>query len=394
MRSIGNRSAEGQILVIAAAGMLGFIAMVALVIDGGHAWGQNRMVQNGADAAAEAGAVVLVQNLAGQPRTDADVAAMVGATAIDNDVTIKVAYYTDIDGNWLTPGGSTTTNPSTAAQVGGGAIPPCSANCAGGVASGVDAQASRDFDTFIAQIMGFAQLTAHAEATAVSGYAPDPCQNPDGCVLLPVTVPVTVVTCDGQNNAQNTETPFAKYIHYVIPLCKNSAGNIGWIDWDPPEGGTQELVTEIENPEKRTITVPDWYYINSAGDVNASTVENALNLYAGDIVLMPMFDSICLYDPGAGLPPDQDDVPCPEQDVGMNGQNGWYHLNQIGYFRFDYPKGAWITGNDRATCDSGNGATSCFTGMFVDFVYGGTVQVEPPADSATGTFTYGVQLIH
>lgn len=384
---------RGQVLVIVAAGMFVFIAMVALVIDGGHAWGQNRMTQNGADAAAEAGAVVLVQNLAGKVKTDADVEAAVLASGSDNGVSIEVAYYTDIGGTWLTDTGGTTTDPLAAAQVGGGSIPPCNANCAGGVASGVDAHAARTFDTFFARVMGFDQLTARAEAIAVAGYAPDPCADPDGCVLLPVTVPVTIVTCDGQNDALNTTTPYQKYVHYVVPLCKNSPGNIGWIDWDPPEGGVAELEEEISNPQPRAITIPDWYYINQTGDTNAQPIEDALNVYAGDVVLIPMFDSICMEDPGAGLPPEEDDLPCPPDQVGMTGQSGWYHLNQIGYFQFDYPKGAYITGNDKATCDSGNGATSCFTGQFVDFVYSTTVQVSPPAESATGAFSYGVQLI-
>ena len=51
------RSEQGQVLVIVAVGLLAMIAMVALVVDGGHAWGQQREAQNGADASSEAGAV-------------------------------------------------------------------------------------------------------------------------------------------------------------------------------------------------------------------------------------------------------------------------------------------------------------------------------------------------
>ena len=54
-----DRSRSGQVLVIVALGMVAFIAMVGLVIDGGNAWGQQRETQNGADSAAKAGAAVI-----------------------------------------------------------------------------------------------------------------------------------------------------------------------------------------------------------------------------------------------------------------------------------------------------------------------------------------------
>ena len=56
---------RGQILVIVAAGLVAIIAMVALVVDGGFAWAKQRDTQNAADASAEAGATMLMENLAG-----------------------------------------------------------------------------------------------------------------------------------------------------------------------------------------------------------------------------------------------------------------------------------------------------------------------------------------
>ena len=61
----GGRSDAGQVLVIVAVGMVAFIAMVGLVIDGGNAWGQQRETQNGADSAAKAGTTVIQQMLTG-----------------------------------------------------------------------------------------------------------------------------------------------------------------------------------------------------------------------------------------------------------------------------------------------------------------------------------------
>src|SRR4051794_33970862 len=63
---IGARHrARGQVLVIFVGGFLGIIAMTAVVVDGGNAMAQQRGTQNGADAAAQAGTVVLAQRLMG-----------------------------------------------------------------------------------------------------------------------------------------------------------------------------------------------------------------------------------------------------------------------------------------------------------------------------------------
>ena len=41
------------------------VILVGLVVDGGNLWAQQRIVQNGSDAAAEAGAIVMAERLAG-----------------------------------------------------------------------------------------------------------------------------------------------------------------------------------------------------------------------------------------------------------------------------------------------------------------------------------------
>jgi hypothetical protein len=51
-----RRAERGQVLVIAAVGMIAFIAMVGLVLDGGATFGQRRAEQKAADLAALAGA--------------------------------------------------------------------------------------------------------------------------------------------------------------------------------------------------------------------------------------------------------------------------------------------------------------------------------------------------
>jgi hypothetical protein len=384
---------RGQVLVMAAVGMLAMIAMVAVIIDGGHAWTQQRDSQNGSDATSEAGALVLVGSLsAGTPPLDSDVLAEVTATATANGVQYETAYYTDIAGTMLRPDGSSTANESDAARVGDGVVPPCS-SCAADSAAGVRAITSKSFATFFAQIIGFPTMRTQTEATAVAGYVTNPCQNVEGCPLVPVTVPVTVVTCDGQNKADPSSTRYIKFVHYVIPLCHQSPGNLGWIDWEAPYGGTSELADEIANPKGRYISIPEWYFVAETGNVNAQQIEDALRKYQGQPILVPMFDSTCNIDP-----PGPTVLACPPENVGGTGVQQWYHFPQVGAFRLDSPtdaqyplEGAYITGNN-PICN-GSGATSCLTGMFIDFTIEGDVGATPPSENNTSTF-WGIQLIH
>ena len=92
---------SGQILVMVAAALIGLIAMVGLVIDGGHAWGRQRVTQNGADAIAKAGAVVILQWLDEQPETIGDVGCAVETAEAENGVDIDEVQFTDHAGELI-----------------------------------------------------------------------------------------------------------------------------------------------------------------------------------------------------------------------------------------------------------------------------------------------------
>ena len=396
-----RRDEPGQVLVIVAVAMVAIVAMVGLVVDGGFAWGKQRDTQNAADAAAEAGAIVLAQRLAGvvPAKTDADVAAAVLLAATENAIDPPEAWYTDIYGSLLDATGAVVASRADAAMVGGGPIPPN--------AAGVEAIGSQSFPTFLVRVIGFDQLTVTAPATAVTGFATEVCSAEAGCDVIPVTVPLTIVECDGTNGSVSpvdppttwtaTETPI------VVPLCVNGPGNVGWLDWTPTAGGTPELEQSIRYPDNDEMTIPDWFYVTSTGDVNSKLIEDALNeTWGGKVVLFPQFDLTCDAQPrGPGL----DD--CPAGHVGGNGQQQWYHLPQFAAFQFcggtpnwcdgsdggtTYGQGAYITGNDKATCDTGNGATSCLVGRFVNFI-GGPYTVGPGSGASSPTNVIGVQLL-
>lgn len=397
-----HRHERGQVLVIVALAIVTLVAMVGLVIDGGFAWGKQRDTQNAADSAAKAGAIKLAEKLAGvvPAITDLEVLDAVTDNATANDIATLVAYYTNIQGQMITDTGALAADETDAAQVGGGTIPP------GG--AGVRAVADQTFDTFLVRVIGFTSLTVTADATAIAGYLTGLCEANAGCIVLPVTVPVTVLGCDGQNDpAPVTDINGNKILWtapseaLTIPLCKNGPGNVGWLDWTPTAGGTSELVDAILTPSNPYLKWPGWYYITSTGNVNAATVENAINSYNGQVVLIPQFDVTCDTQPSG---PGVED--CPPGNVGGNGSNQWYHLAGMSSFKLctddgsmpsctdaDGPvltQGAYVTGSN-PICDTGNGATSCLAGEFVQIVTEGEVTAAPGPN--TGSSTVGIQLI-
>jgi hypothetical protein len=399
-----HRSEPGQILVIVAVGFIALVAMVGLVIDGGFAWGKQRDTQNAADAIAKAGAAVLAENLAGVDRDDDDVKASVDAAVVANDVDLDGAYYTNFEGQMLTAGGAPTANDSAAAEVGLGPWPDGTA--------GVRAVASQEFDTFLMSVVGFETMTAVNDAVARAGWQNSVCEN---CGVLPITIPVNVLACDGTGQPAFETTATGDKIFWSlaedadapvsIPLCQNSPGNVGWLDWTPTSGtpgctgtGTAELECMIIDPKNPYMQWPGWYKITSTGNVNSASIQTALRAYDGEPVMIPQFDITCSATPsGPGIDG------CPAESVGGTGTNQWYHLAGMSTLRLCSPTvpgcaaagfahGAYISGNNQNPCDTGNGATACIAGKFEILSGEGDVSANPPPN--VGTANVRIQLIH
>ena len=355
----------GQTLVIVAVGMVVILAMVGVVIDVGMQWAHNRTAQNGADATAHAGAVVIMRHLAGADPTidDDDVLAEVNAMAAAVGLTIESAEYTDWQGATI------------GVDVGdGGPIPTG--------AQGVYVIGTRVHETLLAKLVGISVLSVRTDATAITGPVEDPCPEGGACAFLPVTFPNTQVTCDGQNKAIPTDLDWELHEDLILPLCGNNPGAVGWIDWEPPNGGDAELAAEICTPTPPEINIPDWFEVTSTGNTNSGPVQTCFESWIGKTILVPLFDDTCRINPSEGNP-------CPPGEE-PSGQNNWYHFPTFAAF---YLTGVYIQGNHAAECDTGNGATSCITGSFEDTSGTGTVGQYVPPDPDDISQFFAVQLI-
>jgi hypothetical protein len=431
----------GQALVVMLGVMLVSIAMLALIVDGGNIVVQQRSAQTGADSTAEAGAIVLAQRLAGVAAPgggwDAMVLAKLSESAAANKIDVAAAYYTDICGIPLRSDGVAALNVdgsenlAVAMAVGNGGLPggsattpDCPSRTVGPVA-GVMVHGTKIIPAFVAGAIGITEFSVGTRATAVAGYLQSTCGASEGewCAVLPVTIPVNTITCDGSNNPVLGTQAWTWNTVITVPLCKAAPGNVGWLDWYPPSGGASELVCSILNSDNPAITLPSWRFVAATGNTNGgggcediengvptgnvySGVEEAVRRYNGQTVLIPQFDMTCRTknadgDPVSTLPTVNlaPNFGCPNAPGGGDGQNIWYRMPSFAYFELCDPsvpacggrEGAYMSGSNAAECNTGNGATSCLVGKFTNILSTGTVG--PGVGSGTGSKALGVQLI-
>jgi len=365
LRSERREGQRGQAIVILAISMTVILGGAAMVIDGGNGMAQQRGTQNATDSAAFAGTVVIAEKMAGSTRTDSDVVTAMNTAFANNGSTMATSYYISFEGDVLGTVGR------------GGSIPTD--------AAGIRANGQRTFNTFLAAVLGQNTWTAGASATAVAGSLRSICAASDGCGVMPVTFSIPITSCDGTSRplrvgidwpitslATAMADTSGRY-ESVVPLCKNGPGGVGWLDM----GCGSTLRENILTPCNLSFDLPVWLH-SSSGDSN--NIEDAVNTYDGQVILIPMFDSTCRDVPSTGLPADCTDA--------GGGNNLYYHIPRFAMFLLDR---AYIQGNNGPACNSspgqpaggGNGSTSCFKGWFVRYIMEGRVTKYSPC-SQTG----------
>jgi putative Flp pilus-assembly TadE/G-like protein len=363
-RRHGDGRQRGQIIVIAVLSMVTMIGGVALVLEGGNAYAQQRGVQNGADAAANSGATVLAQRLGGAAKTDADVVAAVTSVSGSNAVSSSNVYYTDVKGKPLDTAGAITTA-AGAATVGGGTIPPG--------AQGVHVGESRSFGTFFGRVIGVSNMSAASDATAVTGRL-------SGGRFLPVVFPVNIVDCEnngslgtGEANWQISEpgTPPVGQ-EYIVPLCKTGGGSFMILDLD---GTPNNCDAEVVNPPSVQFDTFPADVPSDNGNNCAKQMVDEVNKLSGTVVLIPICDGEC---------------------VTSGGSHAVYHIIKVAAFYLDYMSDQ--NGGHSTQCQgngttlvpiAGNGSSSCIAGWFVRYITSG-----PVGNGAIGNAdSIGVQLI-
>jgi hypothetical protein len=201
---------KGQTLPIATLIMVVLMGMVAMVVDGGYAYAQQRFMHNAADAAALAAASMVVSGEIEAPRVYTHALRYAMANSAD-----RIAlYYLDSSGNVL-------------AESGSGLIPAGTA--------GVRVDAEKSFRPFFAGVFGLQQFTARATSRAMALAGAMPTSWPG---LSPLAVPINFYQdCAGPGHACDLWDPSYGRI-WGIPggdyksLIDLSLGTVGAITGD------------------------------------------------------------------------------------------------------------------------------------------------------------------
>ena len=365
------RREAGQIIVVAALAMVAIVAGVALVIEGGNAYANQRIAQNAADAVAHAGATVLAQRLGGTAKDDEDVAAWMQNIADDNGLASFTAYYTNVLGQYVAGTGLVAASQGEWVAVGtvGPGLPPPPK------AQGVRVTGVRSFGTTFGRAIGLNSLDASADATAVMGRL-------TGGTFMPMVLPVSPIDCGINGTMQPFDDPTKPSMwfmsnpgpthpdgtEYVVPLCKDT-GSFMFLDLD---GDNQtSCADEVLNPPSVQY---DEFPVDVATDVGADCQKDVAGAVIaaglpGSVVLIPVCDNEC---------------------VTGSGTNAKYHVVRIAAFFLDYMSHVGSNPNNSAIepCErtisptygtpmvpfvTGNASDGCIAGWFVRYITAGPV---------------------
>jgi len=163
-----HRDERGVVAVIFAVVLIPLMALLAITVDVGYAYGQRRLAQNVADSGAIAGAKVIGERLSGATRTDANVLTAIRDAARNSSggfFTTSTDYFTSVyvGGSYDANGNGVVQELSTPVTVGaapGGTIPSS--------ARGVRLVPRKPNPTFFAPVLGTNSLYAGARATALA----------------------------------------------------------------------------------------------------------------------------------------------------------------------------------------------------------------------------------
>jgi hypothetical protein len=287
MNDSRSNAERGQILVIVAGGIIGILAILALVLEGGTLVLNRRDGQNQADLASIAGTHVVAQVKTGQ--------------------TPSLGVHAAIE-NSLDLNGCAGTAPCTwTAQFVGANLAPLGAVGAGSSvpanALGVRVGVTRTPDAMVGRIFAIDSWTVSTEATALTAK---PTSLSTG-ILLPIALCGWQSAVVGNDCVQATGPGNAVDFQYgqIYDLTdgKDAPGGFGWLSWDG-SNSSGALATSLCTPNSPGFTLDSpyddphsggeiWFPIDP-GKTNSSSVRACLDKWItnGATVLVPIYDLV------------------------------------------------------------------------------------------------------
>ena len=321
------KSERGQSLVIVALGLVAFVAILALVLDGGNAYAAKRQAQNAADAGALAGATYMCRYKdpgGGEAKAEEYAIINNGATsavATANMDSATMTVIATVQRNTFFAGviGFTQVSPVAEAvaacktPVGMGVLPvgwACRSTVVGGIIVPgedcaqltIDDCAGDPYDldcTYI--LMDSVKVKDNKKGGKCNPDITDPA-NPDYCYEQKDLV------CSGHLDAPTCEAvELGKTDCDLNNDCIDelmTGGARSWLDLDGGGGGANELTNWIKNGFPDPIPPHKW--IPEESGVATSIFHTAAAYVVGEDVILPVFNNICNKPPNIPVDPEPD----------------------------------------------------------------------------------------
>jgi Flp pilus assembly protein TadG len=265
-RILSSTSADrGQILIITAGGLIIFLLVAGLMIDGGIAFRERRMAQNASDLASMAGTKVVATHYINGGVDGGDVYEAVVASLEANGC--SEASNCAWEAIYVAPLANSTNEVDLTPVVDSGAIPEG--------AQGVRVSTSREPSTFFMKLVGIHTVTVRGTGTAMtSSYLDGSPAN----ILLPVGI------YSGEDGVK-----YESGTVYQFTEGKNGPGNFGWLTWSGSQAATT-LGNSVCVPDNPEMTFSVWMD-GHTGATNSEKVRACLDEYIanGTEVLIPLW---------------------------------------------------------------------------------------------------------
>ena len=262
-KRIRNRDDErGQILLIVAAGIFVFIALVGLVIDTGVGFRERRNLQNASDLSAMAGTKVIADHYIAEDggRTGAQVYTAVNSSLLANGcVAADGCTWT---AQYVRPDPAVTGDEILLGDVTAGGLIPA-------LAQGVRVNTASTPGTFFMVVVGIDEINVAAEGTAMTSSLLN--EAPSG-VLLPIAA---------------FDSDYQAGIEYELTAGEEGPGNFGWLTWSGAVDNPT-LANSLCNPDNPAMEFPVWIE-GSTGIKNSSAVRDCVDSWLGSTVLIPIW---------------------------------------------------------------------------------------------------------
>ncbi len=300
-RHAHNRQ-RGQVLVIVAAGLIGLLAIAALVLEGGTMVVNRRDGQNSADlAAVSATRIVAMMHTNEAPFDTADpvqsdvfgdVQQVTADNGCETGIGVPCSWTASFVASGLADRGPVTDS--------GAAIP--------GDAVGVKVSVTRLPSAIMGRVIGMSTWTVSAEATAIAVAATS---LPAG-ILLPIAVCGWGDATDCSAASPTNKISYQKDQVYDLTNGKDAPGGFAWLSWDGSNsaGALADILCAAGNPPfslddpfdspgapingtfgTNPTTGETWFPIDP-GKTNASDVRTCLDKWIGEQVLVPIYDLV------------------------------------------------------------------------------------------------------